>query len=174
MCSLQRDQIIISSLQAFSNSALGKNTLHQNETLRALRRYADASRTDTLSLCPLGKFFNLSKSLLSLYSVQILKSVSNHPAERTAPSERPQTPLQIHQKARSARLRADYPWGIATNYPQRTHSHKPNGYTRKPAFRSTRMSCSSASCCQRKAKEANSVHLSPSLLDLQVIFNSFV
>ena len=172
MCSLQKDQIFISSLYAFSNSALGKNTPHQNETLQ--EHCADiqmlAMWTHSVNLRLLGKIFNLSKSFLSLYSVLILKRVSNHPAERTAHSERQQTPLQIHQKASSARLRTDYPWRIATIYPQRTHYHKPNSYTRRPAFRSTRMSVSSASYCQGKAKEANSVHFSPSLLDLQDSF----
>lgn len=129
-----------------------------------------AVQMHSVNLCLLRKIFNLPKSLLSLYSVLILKRFSNHPAKRTAPSERQQTPLQIHQKASSARLRTDYPWRIATIYPQRTHYHKPNGCTRRPAFRNTRTSFSSASHCQGKAKEAKSVHFSPSLLDLQDIF----
>lgn len=129
--------------------------------------------THSDNLCLLGKIFNLSKSLLSLYSVLTLNRISNHPAERTAPSERLQTRLQIHQKASSARLRTDYPRRIATIYPQRTHYHKPNDYSRRPAFRRTRMSFSSALYCQGKAEEANLVHFSSSLFNLQDIINSF-
>ena len=129
-----------------------------------------AVQTHAVNLCLLGKLFNFSKALLSLYSVLVPKRVSNRAAERTTPRERQQTPLQIHHKASSARLRTDYPERISTNYPQRAHYRKPNSCTRRSAFRSTGMSCSSASHCQAKAKETNSVHFSPSLLDLQDIF----
>lgn len=91
--------------------------------MRALHQYAPASCAHIHSLCLLGKIFNLSKSFPSLCSVLIPKRVSNHPAERTAPSEKQQTPLQTHQEASPARPRTDYPWRIATTDPQRAHYH---------------------------------------------------
>lgn len=87
LCSLQRGQIFTSSLQEVSNSALGKST-PPKWNMRALHQYAHASCAHTHSFCLLGKMFNLSKSFPSLYSVLIPKRVSNHPVERTAPSER--------------------------------------------------------------------------------------
>lgn len=121
--SLQRNQIFTSSLQDFSNSALWKNT-PPKLNMRALHQYAHTSCAHIGNLCLLGKIFNLSKSFHpSSGSVLIPKRVSNNPVEETAPSERQQTPSQIHQKASPARARTDYPWRIATTDPQRAHYH---------------------------------------------------
>lgn len=122
LCSLQRNQIFTSPLQDFSNSALGKNT-PPKWNMRALHQYIHASCADICSLGLLEKTFNSSKSFPSLYSVLIPKRISNHPAEGTGPSERKQTPLQIHQKASPARPGTDYPWRIVTIDPQRAHYH---------------------------------------------------
>lgn len=155
-----------SSLHAFPILHLRKK-LHQNKTLGW---YASASWADALGFCLLGKLFSLSKSLLSRYSILTLKRVSKHPAGRRVPSERQQTPLQIHQKASSAGLRTDYPLRIVTNHPQRTRYHKPSSCARRLAFRSTKMILPSALYCWEKAKEANWVHFNPSFLDLQAVF----
>lgn len=141
--------------------------LHQNRTSGW---YTSASWAGALSCCLPGKLFSPSKSLLSRCSMLTLKRVSKHPAGRTVPSERQQTPLQIHQKASSAGLRTDYPLRIVTSYPQRTRYHKPSSCARRPAFTSTKMIFPSALYCWGKAKEANWVHFNPSFLDLQGIF----
>lgn len=120
--SLQRNQIFTSPLQDFSNFALGKNP-PPKWNMRGLHQYAHASCAHIHNLCLLGKTFNFAKPFPSLCSVLIPKRVPNHPAEGASPRERPQTPLQTHQKASPARPRTDYPWRIATIDPQRADYH---------------------------------------------------
>lgn len=142
--------------------------------MRTLSWHAATSWADALSFRLLRKLFSLFKSFLPYCYILTLKRVSNHPAERTDCSERLQTPLQIHQKGSSARLRPDYPLRIVTNYPQRTCYHKPRVSARRSAFISTRMSFPSDLYCHGKAKEAISVQFNPSFLSCKTFPNTSV